>query len=387
MPPVSLPMLENMPKKLIIAALCARPFAQAAAMAGHEVTVLDAFADEDTLHAAHEVRRVEYANGRFDAHSFMQALHALDLAKFDGLVYGGGFEAAPDLLEQAARHVPLIGNPPDVLRKLKQPRLFFSLLDELEIPHPQVSFEPPQHLAGWLLKHGGGSGGTHVQRLQDTYAFTDAYAYYQRESAGEPVSLLFAADGKEVRAVGFNTQWTAPTPAMPFRYGGAVSHAPLPQNVQQQLLRAAQLITAEVGLRGLNSVDALMQGDAIQLLEINPRLSATFDLYHDENCNLFDLHLTACAGDLSRWPQIPKRAKAQHIVYAPQDYVIPPLAWPPWAADLPTTGSVVSAGNPLCSVTAAGDDAQQARTSALARAQALMRLLSSNMAKRQKMKA
>lgn len=362
-----------MPQKLIIAAVSARPFVQAAAAAGHDIIALDAFADQDTRRAARQVHRIGYADGRFDAAEFMQVLRSLDLDQIDGLAYGSGFEAAPALLEQAAQYVPLLGNSADMVRALKQPRRFFSLLDALAIAHPEVSLDAPENNAGWLLKHGGGSGGTHIRRMQGEHELAvEAHVYYQREVVGEAVSLLFAADGGQVRAIGYNRQWTAAAADIPYRYGGAVSRAQLPSRTQQALLHAAQQITAKVGLRGMNSLDALMDGDAIQVLEVNPRLSATFDLYRDADGALFDLHLRACAGDLSCWPPLPRRAKAQHIVYALEDLTIPPaLAWPSWAADLPAPGSVVASGNPLCSALAEGEDAAQAQALAVTRAHML----------------
>lgn len=366
-----------MPKRLIIAAVCARPFVQAATAAGHEVIALDAFADQDTRRAARQVHRVGYAHGRFDAVEFMQVLRSLDLDASDGLVYGSGFEAAPELLEQAAQYVPLIGNSSDTLRALKQPRQFFSLLDALTIPHPEVSFDAPGNGTDWLLKHGGGSGGTHIRHLQDGHAIpAEAHVYYQHKAGGEAVSLLFAADGEQAQTIGFNRQWTAATADMPYRYGGAVNHAQLSKQAQRSLLHAAQQITAKVGLRGINSLDALMQGEAIQVLEVNPRLSATFDLYRDANGELFDLHLKACSGDLSCRPPLPSYAKAQHIVYASTDLTIPQVfSWPPWAADLPLAGSIVASGNPLCSVLAEDDDDVQAQALVMARAQMLSDLI------------
>lgn len=389
-----------MPKKLIIAAVSARAFVQAAVRAGHEVVALDAFADEDTRRAARKTYRLTYGRGSFYAAEFKQTLQELGGFEADGLVYGSGFEATPALLEEAGQWVPLIGNSPAVLSRLKTPHRFFGMLDALGIAHPQVSYDRPRSLTGWLEKAAGGSGGTHVRRPTQTDAgmAMDApdsksgiavsaiggsnpslavtadmnlpdYAsntYYQREISGEVVSVLFAAAGGKVRIIGFNSQWTAPTADLPYRYGGAVSHAPLPSEVRRQLTDAAQQIAAETGLCGLNSLDAIVSAETVQILEVNPRLSATFELYCDADGRLFDLHLQACGGDLSLVPQAVQYARAQQIVYAPQPLQVPQaLKWPAWAADLPASGSLVAEGDPLCSVTAEAGDARLAKMKAL----------------------
>ncbi len=341
---------------------------------------LDTFADADTQRAAHQSCRVQYSQGHFDAADFERALSSLDFNGYAGLAYGSGFEAAPDLLELAAQYLPLIGNTPLVLRNMKRPRQFFMLLDGLQIPHPQVSFRPLDKAAGWLYKQGGGSGGTHVRKALPLPSIApERGCYFQREVKGVPVSLLFVANGEQIRVIGFNRQWLAPSAVMPYRYGGAASQANLPEPVRQQLIHAAQQLTNAVGLRGFNSLDAIMDGDQVWVLEINPRLSATFDLYQSDACNLFDLHLRACAGDISDWPLVSARAKAHQIVYAPYDLVLSDaMNWPAWAADLPLPGSHILANNPICTVCARGDSAEAAQALVLARAKALEDIIENN---------
>ena len=335
----------------------------AAAASGYQVTALDAFSDADTQRMAHASYSVEYANGQFDAADFERVLNRLDVGDVTGLVYGSGFEAAPALLDRAARHLRLIGNTPRVLASLKHPRKFFMLLDELKIPHPEVGFQSPGKVRGWVYKQGGGSGGTHVRKALPSGGIApEAGCYFQRIVPGVPVSLLFAADGSQAKAIGFNLQWLSATPAMPYRYGGAVSHARLPDTIKQRLLQAAQQLTGAVGLRGLNSIDAMMDGDQLWVLEVNPRFSATFDLYQSATCNLCELHLRACDGNITDWPQITRQAKAHQIIYASHDVTAPgTTAWPEWVADMPVPASNVAVGSPLCTVLATADNVDVAQ--------------------------
>ena len=367
-------------KTIIIAAVSARPFVKAAAAAGYNVITLDAFADVDTCQIAKQTFRIGYADGRFNQQELVQFLQDLQSEDIAGLVYGSGFEATAELLDTINGHVPVIGNTAQVLRNLKRPRQFFMLLDVLGIPHPEVSFRPLESAAGWLYKQGGGSGGTHIRKALPLPGIAPQHGhYFQREISGTPVSLLFAANGSQSRAIGFNTLWMSPVAGMPYRYGGAASHAVLPRDAEQQLIQSAQQITNAVGLRGINSLDAVVEDGKVHVLEVNPRLTATFDLYQSQQgsaANLFTLHTQACAGDLDNWPELTRLSKAHHVAYAPYALRLPTeFTWPEWVADIPQPGSLIAAAHPVCTILAQADTAEAAKEAALAREQELQAII------------
>jgi predicted ATP-grasp superfamily ATP-dependent carboligase len=349
---------------IVIASASARPYARAAAAAGYRVVALDAFADTDTCAHAAETHALAYRDGGFDANALDAVLSGLKSTAALGLAYGSGFEQQPDLLALAEQYMPLIGNPVGVVRSMKRAQTFFALLDDLNIPHPavrlqQMSREDLNNVV-WLLKRSGGSGGTHIRRVTENAALAPG-SYYQQEVKGIPVSLLFAADGSRAHVIGFNQQWLAPAPDIPFRYGGAVSHAEMPPGVRHQLLLAAQKLTAAASLRGLNSLDAIMQGDRLWILELNPRLTATFDLYPTADGGLFQLHLDACRGNIAHWPQLTGQAYAHYIFYAPEGMRLPAdFDWPDWVADIPRSADGIASGEPVCTVTAQAATAAEA---------------------------
>lgn len=341
---------------------------------------LDAFADMDTREMAKQTFRIGYADGRFDEQALIRTLQGLQSEDIAGLVYGSGFEGHAELLDIINGYVPVIGNTSQVLRNLKRPRQFFMLLDVLGIPHPEVSFRPLENATGWLYKQGGGAGGTHIRKALPLPGIAPQQGhYFQREIPGTPVSLLFAANGSQAREIGFNLLWMSPVAGMPYRYGGAASRARLPREAEQQLIQIAQQITNAVGLRGINSLDAVIEGGRVYVLEVNPRLTATFDLYPSlptSAANLFSLHLQACAGDLDHWPELSNQAKAHHVAYAPAALSLPvDFEWPQWVADLPDSGSVIPAGHPVCTVLAQADTAEAAREAALAREKELRAII------------
>jgi predicted ATP-grasp superfamily ATP-dependent carboligase len=115
-------------------------------------------------------------------------------------------------------------------------------------------------------------------------------------------------------------------------------------------------------LVGLNSADFVVDGDAIQLLEVNPRPGATFDLFEPEASSLFALHVDACRGTLPTSVPSYRGAMAGAIIYAKRDMAAAPaLDWPEWTADRPPAGTRIGNEQPVCSVFARGETATEAR--------------------------
>ena len=360
---------------MLIAAISSRPFVKAAVTAGYAVVALDVFADVDTQRSAEQVYKIDYANNGFDAKHFEATLDQIDTSDMQGFAYGSGFEAQPDLLACVAKHLPLIGNAPEVVRKLKDAPYFFGVLDSLAIPHPEVSFSLLANAEGWICKEEGGSGGAHVLNAVTNQDLPKGQ-YFQRVIDGTPISMLFAANGTEIKVIGFNQQWVAPIADKPYRYGGIVGNANLPLDIKQSLQEAAKKITMAFGLRGLNSLDVIWQSGQYWVLEINPRLSSTLDLYQSKGSNLFALHVQAVSGDLSRFPVISSRSKARNVLYAAQDVVISEdLVWPDWVADIPMALTEIPQHQPICTVLAEADLAVEAQALVVERLDQLSALL------------
>ncbi len=360
---------------MLIAAVSSRPFVNAAVSAGYAVVALDVFADSDTQRVAEQVYKINYANSGFVAKQFEAVIDQIDTSDMQGFAYGSGFEAQPDLLERIAKRLPLIGNAPEVVGKLKYASYFFGVLDGLAIPHPEVSFTSIANADGWICKEEGGSGGTHVLDAAANKSLLKGQ-YYQRVMDGTPISMLFAADGIEIKVIGFNQQLLAPIAGKPYRYGGIVGHVNLPFEIKQSLQETAQKITSVFGLRGLNSLDVIWHDDHYWVLEINPRLSSSLDLYQSKESNLFALHVQAVDGDLSHFPKISSRSKARKVLYAGQDLVIAEdLVWPDWVADIPIAPIIIPQHQPICTVLADADTAEEAQALVAKRIEQLSALL------------
>lgn len=341
-------------KTLIIAALSARGYAQAAVAFGYEVITLDSFADADTCAIAKQAIKLKFTEDVVDFTEFKHIFSMLDFSQCAGFLYGSLFDNAPELLAWVAESVSIIGNAPEVMRLAKSFE-FFALLDDFGIPHPEVSLIRP--LA--LVKQLGGAGGTHVQH--NLNGNLQANQYFQQKIEGIPVSLLFIADGKTAQTVGFNLQFLSPTTTSPYRYAGAVSHCVLPERTQQTLEKAAHLLTKQLALRGCNSLDAIFDGEQIWVLELNPRLSASFHCYP----NLMQAHIQACTGHLVALPK-QTEALAHLVLYADTAIEVPAdFIWPHGTMDIPNVNIGVSSVKiaqdaPICTICAVADTAERA---------------------------
>lgn len=334
---------------LLIAAISGRALAQSARRGGYRVTVLDCFADRDTRVAAAECRAVARpASLHFSRRALLDA--AAELAPAAPLVYGSGFEAHPRLLARLAEGRRLLGNAAAVLRAVKDPRRFFLLLDALAIPHPEVRHDPPAAPEGWLVKHGGGAGGTHIRPAGARR--TRKGDYFQRLETGRAMSALFLADGRRALLLGFNEQWTSSArEGLSYLFGGAVGRVPIAAPLASRIMDRLDALVAETGLVGLNGLDFLLDGGRWSVLELNPRPTATMELYDpDYDGGLLRLHIEACHGALPATARTGP-ARAQSIVHAREAWRVDPgFAFPSWCGDIPNPGVAIRPGDPLCTV-------------------------------------
>jgi uncharacterized protein len=337
----------------LIVAVTGRALAASAARAGHSVVVLDCFADRDTREVASECRAVARPGTlRFDQRALLAAAGLLASPdQSSGLVFGAGFEGRTELLARLAAGRSLLGNSPAVVKRVRDPRRFFPLLDRLGIRHPQVRFTRPADPTGWLEKSPGGAGGAQVRLVAS--GTRRRGSYFQRLQSGRVLSVLFLADGRRASLVGFNEQWTSPArPGLPFLYGGAVGSIDLPAKLTADIATRLDALVATTGVIGLNGFDFLLEGDTWSVLELNPRPTATAELYDpDHPEGLFELHRRSCLGSLPEAPAPHRVARAHAIVHATTGWdVTGDFRFPAWCRDIPIPGTRVAEGDPICTV-------------------------------------
>lgn len=347
---------------VLIAASAGRALAAAARRAGYRPLVADFFDDEDTRELCVVNCLAGDPQAGFNSDELIAALTMLAEANAPlGLVYGAGFEDRVELLDEIERRWPLFGNRPETVRRAKNPAALAELCRSLGVPHPDISLTTPVNTKGWLVKSVGAAGGGHVAPA-DAWRAQGEDVYFQRVAPGEPVSILCLGNGADMIPLGASRQWAAPTEEEPFRFGGCARPAALSPEVERRLTDAASSLSVELGLRGLNSFDFLLDGDAFVLIEINPRPGATLDIFEDSRGLIFAAHIDACLGRLPDFSLEFTGAAAAGIAYAHRDIpAMPALDWPEWAADRQKPKSALGLNDPLCTIKASAADPSRAR--------------------------
>lgn len=340
------------PEPVLICALSGRALAQSARAAGFAPIVLDAFGDLDTREAAMAWARVPVdRRWRFRRADLLASATRLAPPPIP-LVWGSGFEGCGELLAELAAGRPCWGMAPSAVRVLKDPIGLARLTASLGVAHPETRLRPPLEPDGWLIKRRGAAGGGHVHPASGQAPHGRGW-YWQRWAPGRPVSALVQGDGRRACVLGFSEQWAAPGHHRPFRFGGAAAPADLSPRARARLARDARALAERCGLSGITSIDALVDGESVTVLEINPRPGASLDAYERAyGVNLFRLHHDGCGGRLAA-ALSPVAAAGSAIVYAPVPLSVPDGSpWPAWAADRSPPGTMIPVGGPVCTVLA-----------------------------------
>ncbi|KXF77514.1 hypothetical protein ATN84_09090 [Paramesorhizobium deserti] len=356
---------------VLIAAISGRSLAAAACRAGFRPFVADLFNDSDTLRLAERAIRLPgNLQTGIEPDGLVERLAALaDGDVPQAVIYGSGFERTPEMVDAIARHFFVAGNSARTMRAVKDPASLAALCTSLGIPHPEIRMDRPERLDGWLMKLAGGAGGSHVTLAGAGADKPDRY--FQRFVEGRNISALFIADGKEVRLIGFSRQWSAPSETSPYRYGGAVRLLRYHKRKRAQIGAWLTMLTARTGLVGLCSADFIDGPSGLWLIEINPRPGATLDIFDSKETPLLREHLNAVRGTTVKRPAY-AGSVASAIAYTSHPIqLFPPIEWPDMTADHQPPGSVLDAGDPVCTVFASARSAASAERAVKSRIRAL----------------
>ena len=369
---------------LALVAASARSLVECARASGFSPIALDVFGDIDTGRLAEACVHIGGAGLAMDRDALLPALAGLrargDVA---GWVAGSGFEAQLDLLAEAAHVLPLIGNQPDTVRRVRSPADFAALLDALGIVQPGFSVVRPLDARGWLVKDAHACGGWHVRPAEAAPASgLGEGAYFQRQVAGEAFSCLFVAAGGDARVLGFSRQIVRALGGRPYVYRGGVGPVALPSAAGEQIADAALKLTRALDLVGLNGIDFVLDAAGRPwLLELNPRPTAAIQLFGDAfEGGLMRAHVEACAGRLpakgsaSAPASSPRAGAARQVsseavvrgfetVFARRAGQVDAasaawLAGQGWCCDIPRAGTRHAWGDPVCTVRAQADSVE-----------------------------
>ncbi len=360
--------------------------ARSAVTAGFRVSSIDAFGDLDHPHSAGVfVPGSGMGAARGWRASRLPGLAAFAAPDAEAVAYASTLENDPRVVAALARGRVLWGNTPEVLRRVRDPRLVGEALRArghhapiVRMPAEPRSFESPD---AWLLKPLRSGGGRHVRPWRRGRR-VPVSCYAQRYVDGVPGSVLFVAAAGQTVPLGVTRQLVGDPAfgATGFRYCGSVLCPAAADESDAWREPAAALACSAVSafdLVGVGGVDFIARDGVVHPIEVNPRWTSSMELVERVwGHSLFAAHADACVhGALppvqpGGFVTSPARACGKAIVFARRDVRLGDTRV--WldadVADIPHPWTQVSAGEPVCTVFAEGTDATSCRAALVNRA-------------------
>ena len=361
---------------IVIIAHSARALAEYASRAGYPVVTVDGFADVDTLAVSTQSWSLPLVDGEFDQAKFFTGLNKLQ-SKFPvaRVIAGAGCEPVISAIEEV-RGWQLLGNSAACVQRVCEPGSFFAALDQFSIPYPKIKFtQPSQNSGSWLYKTPFRCGGLGISRHRGISKFS---GYWQQEQQGIPISALCLCSHGKMQLIGINRQFTCAMDAqLPYIYSGALANYKVEKLIYDKLISYVSILIEHFNLTGLCSIDMLLHADELLVLEINPRVSATFELYEylSPDVNLIDAHIRVCEGEPLLQLNSTTEQCAYSIVYADDHYIVPAMDWPQWSSDRPEYGRELRKFDPVCTVRALSGEAEDLYNRAQKKGQQILSLL------------
>lgn len=365
----------------LIIAQSGRALASSAKNAGIETHVIDLFADDDTTESALSSHMLNSFSTQQDHQSLVRLVtdYVADNPKIR-IIIGSGFEDKLDILRQLQRISPLLTNHAHIVKQVKNPITLMQKLHYLALPYPKyVNSADGISDDTLLMKTVGQYGGSHVRLYKQGMVMPQS-SYLQYFVAGKHYSATFIANGTSFNLFGFNEIWTRGKDS-DFTFSGAASNAELPTRLCRQVTEAISRLVVLLKLKGLCGLDFIVQNTGrYVILEINPRPTATFELY-EQHDSLFKQHVDALSGQLAPRPRPrprpskPPLSKALAVLYASKNMRMPRLQWPQWMTDRPQYGRLIANGMPICTVHATGANIADAKRQLVARVKDQSKLL------------
>jgi predicted ATP-grasp superfamily ATP-dependent carboligase len=349
-------------ENIIALGACVRSAAQSIRRAGYRVAAADCFADEDLLACGPACRVDPYPQ------SLPKVAERLPPGPW---LYTGALENHPELVERIATQRELLGNPPEVLRAVRDPALFREAIAAAGLAAPPVAAHPAEisDNQSWLLKPRDGTGGSGV-RAWTPQAVAPGGApdggwskwYLQRQVPGMPCGAAYVAAGGRAVFLGLTRQrlgrW--PDDPTPYCYSGSVGPLQPTDAASRELHKLGNVLASRFSLRGLFGVDVVIEGDCPWPVEINPRYTAAMEvLERGLDVPLLPWHVAACRqGLLPQTVPTRRRFVGKAIVWARSKWHIPDrlwqeavessrmARWPDWA-DIPARRSTIEPGHPI----------------------------------------
>ncbi|QDV68701.1 ATP-grasp domain protein [Rosistilla carotiformis] len=273
----------------------------------------------------------------------------------------GGMESRTEELEALRASRPVLAPTAEQHRQLSDPTWLDRVAAESGICRPLRRQSKPVTAADWLYKKAASTGGLGVERAS---AFPESLAsdgWFERQVPGRSWGVNFLTCGDRVDLLGVAASVRSRHPPKPFQYEGSIGLPTVSAPIRQRLLALGENIVRQTQLRGLFGIDVIIDRDrTVWLLEINPRWTASMELFDRGPQPLFQRHVDAWLDK-----DVPNQTAdampiGKRVLYAARtlrfdgERLGDALPSAIRIADRPADGTEIPRGQPICSLLAQG---------------------------------
>ncbi len=372
---------------LLIIGASARSCAQSAYRSGRKFLAVDLFGDWDTQQWG-PCQQID----SFDSVDWDLWLDSLPVAPRRFIV-SGGMEKRPRLIARLAERITFVGTQPAQIERTNDPHVLAAVCLDHGIQFPE-SRSRTQIIEGyeneWIVKPFASAGGSGIRYWSVLDAgqiepVGNGDKYVQRFVAGRSFSSLFCANGESATLIGTTVQLVgeAAFTMRPFQYCGSIGPVNCcPQ--QHELGRIGNVLAREFELLGVFGIDWILDAaDRIWLIEINPRITASAEIFELAGLQpgIVELHLQSArnpsafglgdrSGCFGKAILFSNHASAVTVDQPLLDVLIDQYTRGngPTLADIPCLGTLISPGGPMLTVFARGGCESEVRSALRVRA-------------------
>lgn len=402
-------MTETNTRNLLVIGVDLVSLAASSRNAGYQVHAVSYFGDPDLRHTCLETQsivqqRPKESCGRLSTNFSPERLLLLTKdflrkTEIHGALLSSGLDDSPDVLFELNELIPLIGNRPDNIKRVRDKAKFFRELKRLQIPHPETAIVEDLHEAkrrskdiGFpvLVKPLSGFGGAGIRKVKNNQelkqAFQDAprpkeESLIQEHISGIPASVSLISTTSEAVALTLNEQLLGISEVgqkEPFGYCGNVVPFSTTKAIVNKCKSVAKRIALQFSLVGSNGVDLVISEEGIPyVVEVNPRFQGTLECVERTlSMNIVEAHVGACFHrKLPTVEENPSAYCVRLLLFAPQRSTVPDLGIFEEARDVPLSQVIIEEGEPLCSIVVDGTSRNSSLREAKNIAKLIQRLL------------
>jgi len=377
-------------RNLLVIGIDVVSLAVSAKRAGYQVYTVDFFGDQDLKRVCQKSRSiVKQKTGRtcgrlsrdFNPEALLRLTKGLlRKSDVDFVLLSSGLDDFPEVLFELNEIVPILGNSPDTIKKVRDKTKFFKELKRLQIRHPETAvaenFEEARKKSkdiGYpvVVKPLTTVGGASVRRVQDTQGLKrlsrrtrlfHGKVLIQEHVYGRPASVSLISSRRGTVVLTVNEQLLGIRELgqkEPYGYCGNIVPLSADESVMSECRSIAEKIVSHFSLVGSNGLDLVISEDGLPYtIEVNPRFQGTLECVERVlGMNIVKAHVEACTkGVLSTVIKKPSSYCVRLILFASRRSIVSDLNPFVEVRDIPLPGVVVEKGEPVCSVVVKGPD-------------------------------